>query len=110
MDTNAAYDAKLAYYYITQLAIPRLVGSTGEAEVQDYIVEQFTKLGLDVSWEPFAFTKFPAEVLPRILSAFFVLIILSVPWFGERFPIPACFACVLSLTVAMFFTQWQKTA
>ena len=108
MDTNAAYDAKLAYYYITQLAIPRLVGSAGEAEVQDYIVEQFTKLGLDVSWEPFAFTKFPAEVLPRILSAFFVLIILSVPWFGERFPMPVCFACVLSLMIALFFTQWQK--
>jgi hypothetical protein len=108
MDTNPAYDAERAYHHITQLAIPRLVGSEGEAETQDYIVQQFTELGLDVSWEPFAFTKFPAEVLPRILSAFFVLIVLSVPWFGGRFPIPVCFACVLSLTIAMFFTQWQK--
>ena len=108
MDTNPAYDAERAYHHITQLAIPRLVGSTGESETQDYIVQQFTELGLDVSWEPFVFTKFPAEVLPRILSALFILIVLSVPWFGERFPIPVCFACVLSLTVAMFFTQWQK--
>ncbi|MYA72262.1 M28 family peptidase [Candidatus Poribacteria bacterium] len=108
MDTNRAYDAEGAFYHITQLAIPRLVGSAGEAETQDYIVQQFTELGLDVSWEPFAFTKFPAEVLPRILSALFVLIVLSVPWFGERFPIPVCFACVLSLAIAMFFTQWQK--
>ena len=108
MDTNRAYDAERAFYHITQLAIPRLVGSAGEAETQDYIVQQFTELGLDVSWEPFVFTKFPAEVLPRILSALFVLIVLSVPWFGERFPIPVCFACVLSLTIAMFFTQWQK--
>jgi len=108
MPTSHIYDAKGAYHHITQLAIPRLVGSAGEAETQDYIVQQFTELGLDVSWEPFAFTKFPAEVLPRILSALFVLIVLSVPWFGERFPIPVCFACVLSLAIAMFFTQWQK--
>ena len=108
MHTSHTYDAKGAYHHITQLAIPRLVGSAGEAETQAYIVEQFTKLELDVSWEPFAFTKFPAEVLPRILSALFVLIVLSVPWFGERFPTPVCIACVLSLTVAMFFTQWQK--
>ena len=108
MDTNPAYDAERAYHHITQLAIPRLVGSAGEAETQDYIGEQFTELGLDVSWEPFVFTKFPAEVLPRILSALFGLIVLSVPWFGERFPIPVCVACVLSLTIAMFFTQWQK--
>ena len=108
MHTGHTYDAKCAYHHITQLAIPRLVGSAGETEVQDYIVEQFTELGLDVSWEPFTFTKFPAEVLPRILSALFVLIVLSVPWFGERFPIPVCFACVLSLTIAMFFTQWQR--
>jgi len=108
MPTSHSYDANGAYHHITQLAIPRLVGSAGEAETQDYIVQQFTELGLDVSWEPFAFTKFPAEVLPRILSVLFLLIVLSVPWFGEQFPIPVCFACVLSLATAMFFTQWQK--
>ena len=108
MDTNLAYDAKLAYYHITQLAFPRLVNSVGEAEAQDYIVEQFTALGLDVSWEPFSFTKFPAEVLPRILSVLFVPVVLFVPWFGERFPLLLCFACLLSLAIAMFFTQWQN--
>ena len=108
MDTNATYDAKLAYYHITQLGFPRLVGSVGEVKAQDYIVEQFTALGLDVSWEPFSFTKFPAEVLPRILSALFVPVVLFVPWFGERFPLLLCLACLLSLFIAMFFTQWQK--
>ena len=108
MDTNTTYDAKLAYYHITQLAFPRLVDSVGEAEAQDYIVAQFTALGLDVSWEPFSFTKFPAEVLPRILSALFVPVVLFVPWFGERFPLLLCFACLLSLAIALFFTQWQK--
>lgn len=108
MDTNRAYDAERAYHHITQLAFPRLVGSAGEAEAQDYIVQQFKTLGLNVSWEPFSFTKFPAEVLPRLLSALFVPVVLSVPWFGERFPIPVCLTCLLSLSVAIFCTQWHK--
>ena len=108
MDTNLTYDAKRAYHHITRLAIPRLVGSAGETDAQDYIVQQFRVLGLDVSWEPFSFTKFPAEVLPRILCSLFVPVVLSVPWFGERFPIPISLVCLLSLSIAMFFTQWQK--
>ena len=108
MDTNLTYDAKHAYHHITQLAFPRLVGSSGEANAQDYTVQQFTGLGLAVSRESFSFTKFPAEVLPRILCGLFVPVVLSVPWLGERFPIPICLVCLLSLSIAMFFTQWQK--
>ena len=108
MHTSHTYEAKHAYHYITQLAFPRLVGSTGEANTQDYIVQQFTALGLEVSREPFSFTKFPAEVLPRLLCGLFVPVVLSVPWFGERFPIPVCLVCLLSLSIALLFTQWQK--
>lgn len=108
MDINLTYDAERAYHHIRQLAFPRLVGSAGETEAQDYIVQQFRASGLDVSWEPFSFTKFPAEVLPRILSAFFVLVVLSVPWLGDRFPIPVCLVCLLSISIAVFFTQWHK--
>ena len=108
MDTNPTYDAKRAYHHITQLAFPRLVGSTGEANAQAYIVQQFTALGLEVSQETFSFTKFPAEVLPRILCGLFVPVVLSVPWFGEQFPTLVCLACLLSLSVALFFTQWQE--
>ena len=108
MDTNRTYDAERAYHHITQLAFPRLVGSAGETKAQDYIVQKFKALELDVSWEPFSFTKFPAEVLPRLLSALFVPVVLSVPWFGERFPIPISVACLLSLSVAMYCTQWHK--
>ena len=108
MNANAVYNAKRAYHHITQLAFPRLVGSAGEAKAQDYIVQQFSELGLDVTREPFSFTKFPAEVLPRLLCGLFVPVVLSVPWLGERFPIPVCFTCLLSLSVALLFTQWQK--
>ncbi len=108
MDANLGYDAKRAYHHIKRLAFPRLVGSTGEADARAYIVEQFTELGLHVVKEPFHFTKFPAEVLPRILCGLFVPVVLSVPWLGERLPIPVCIVCVLSLSIAMLFTQWQK--
>lgn len=108
MDANLGYDAKRAYHHIKRLAFPRLVGSTGEADARAYIVEQFTELGLHVVKEPFHFTKFPAEVLPRVLCGLFVPVVLSVPWLGERFPIPVCLICLLSLSIALFFTQWQK--
>lgn len=108
MDANLAYDAKRAYHHIKQLAFPRLVGSTGEVNARAYILKQFTKVGLDVVTEPFHFTKFPAEVLPRILCGLFVPVVLFVPWFGERFPIPVCITCLLSLSIATCCTQWQK--
>jgi len=108
MDTNPTYDAQRAYHHITQLAFPRLVGSAGEAKAQDYIVQQFSELGLDVTRDPFSFTKFPAEVLPRLLCGLFVPVVVSVPWLGEWFPIPICLVCLLSLSIALFFTQWQK--
>ena len=108
MDANLAYDAKRAYHHIKQLASPRLVGSSGEAAARAYIVEQFSELGMHVVREPFHFTKFPAEVLPRILCGLFVPVVLSVPWLGERFPLPVCLACLLSLSIALFFTQWQR--
>lgn len=108
MDANRFYDAKRASHHIEQLAFPRLVGSAGESDAQTYIVEQFRSLGLEVSREAFSFTKFPAEVLPRILCGLFVPIVVSVPWLGERFPIPISLVCLFSLCIAMFFTQWQK--
>ena len=108
MHRSHTYDAKRAYHHITQLTLPRLVGSPGEAKAQAYIVQQFAALGLDVSRESFSFTKFPAEVLPRLLCGLFVPVVLSVPWLGERFPIPVCLACLLSLSVSLLFTQWQK--
>ena len=107
MHTSHTYDAARAYKHITQLAIPRLVDSAGEAEAQDYIVEQFKALGLDVSREPFSFTKFPAEVLPRIICMLFVPVVLSVPLIGDRFPIPVYLACLFSNFIALFFTQWR---
>ena len=108
MDANLIYDAKRAYHHITQLAFPRLVGSIGEANAQSYITKHFKALGLEVSRETFSFTKFPAEVLPRILCGLFIPVVLSVPWLGERFPLPICLACLLSLAIALLFTQWQK--
>ncbi len=108
MDANPTYDAKRAYHHITQLAFPRLVGSTGEANAQAYIVQRLTSLGLEVSQETFSFTKFPAEGLPHILCGLFVPVVLSVPWLGEQFPVLVCLACLFSLSIALFFTQWQE--
>ena len=108
MSPSHTFDAARAYQHITSLAFPRAVGSTGEAKAQNYIAEQLSASGLDVSRDVFFFSKFPAEVFPRLLCALFVLVVLCVPLLGERFPVPVCLICLLSLAVALFFTQWQN--
>ena len=103
-----SFDANRAYQHVMHLAFPRGVGSAGETEARAYIVRHFTELGLHVVREPFHFTKFPSEVLPRLICAIFTPIVLLVPWLGERFPMPVCLLCIGSLTVAMVFTQWRQ--
>ncbi len=108
MTADTVYDAKRASQHIQRLAVPRRVGTPGERAAQDYIAAQLAACGLTVERDPFEFTKFPAEVLPRLLCGAFVPIALAVPWFGSRFPLPVCLACLLSLGLAFLFTQWRR--
>lgn len=105
---DSSFDANRAYQHVMHLAFPRGVGSAGETEARAYLVRHFTELGLHVAREPFHFTKFPSEVLPRLICAIFTPIVLLVPWLGERFPMPVCLLCTGSLAVATVFTQWRQ--
>ena len=105
---NANFDARRAYQHVKAIAFPRGVGSTGETAAREYIVRHFRDLGLHVVREPFHFTKFPAEVLPRLACAIFTPLVFMVPWLGERFSIHMCLLCLGSLAVAMALTRWQR--
>lgn len=105
---NANFDARRAYQHVKAIAFPRGVGSTGETAAREYIVRHFKDLGLHVVREPFHFTKFPAEVLPRLVCAIFTPLVFMVPWLGERFSIHMCLLCLGSLAVAMALTRWQQ--
>ena len=105
---NANFDARRAYQHVKAIAFPRGVGSTGETAAREYIVRHFGDLGLHVVREPFHFTKFPAEVLPRLVCAIFTPLVFMVPWLGERFSIHMCLLCLGSLAVAMALTRWQQ--
>ena len=105
---NANFDARRAYQHVKAIAFPRGVGSTGETAAREYIVRHFRDLGLHVVREPFHFTKFPAEVLPRLVCAIFTPLVFMVPWLGERFSIHMCLLCLGSLAVAMALTRWQQ--
>ena len=105
---NANFDARRAYQHVKAIAFPRGVGSTGEMEAREYIVRHFRDLGLHVVREPFHFTKFPAEVLPRLVCAIFTPLVFMVPWLGEQFSIQMCLLCLGSLAVAMALTRWQQ--
>ena len=105
---NANFDARRAYQHVKAIAFPRGVGSTGETAAREYLVRHFRDLGLHVVREPFHFTKFPAEVLPRLVCAIFTPLVFMVPWLGERFSIHMCLLCLGSLAVAMALTRWQQ--
>ena len=105
---NANFDARRAYQHVKAIAFPRGVGSTGETAAREYIVRHFRDLGLHVVREPFHFTKFPAEVLPRLVCAIFTPLVFMVPWLGERFSIHMCLLCLGSLAVPMALTRWQQ--
>ena len=102
------FDAQRAYHYIAQLAFPRAAGSAGESKARAYIVKQLTQLGLSVEQEAFDFTLFPAEVLPRLISAAYTVGVIGVCWLSGNRPIGASLLCVGMLVIALSLTRWQK--
>jgi len=51
---------------LSRIAIPRLVGAAGEAEVREYLVAELQHLGLTVEREEFTFSRFNLDVLSRL--------------------------------------------
>ena len=103
------FDAQRAYHHITQLAFPRASGTAGEFKARAYIVEQLEALGLTVVEEPFDFTRFPAEILPRLLSFVFIAGVVTACWMGTNQPIVASLSCTGMLLIVLALTRWQKS-
>lgn len=102
------FDAQRAYHHISQLAHPRAVGSIGESRARAYIVAQLAALGLNVKREHFDFTLFPADILPRLISAVYTVGIIVVCWITSRQPLYASVLCIGMLLIALSLTRWQK--
>jgi hypothetical protein len=51
---------------LSRIAIPRLVGTAGEAEVREYLYAELQHLGLTVEREEFTFSRFNLDVLSRL--------------------------------------------
>ena len=108
LTTQLKFDAQRAYYHISQLAYPRAIGSIGESRAKAYIVAQLAVLGLNVKREQFGFTLFPAEVLPRLISAIYTVGVIVVCWTTSRQPLSASLLCVGMLLIALSLTRWQN--
>lgn len=102
------FDAQRAYYHISQLAYPRGVGSIGESKARAYIVAQLEALGLNVKRERFDFTRFPADVLPRLISAIYTVGVIVVCWITSKQPLSASLLCVGMLLIVLSLTRWQN--
>ena len=103
------FDAQRAYHHIAQLAFPRAVGSTGESKARTYIVEQLSRFGLHVDEEAFQFTLFPAEFLPRLVSAVFTVAVIIVCWIVTSHPIYASLLCMSLLLISLALTRWKRS-
>ena len=58
--------------------------------------------------EPFDFTLFPAERLPRLISVAYTIGVIAVCWMSAKQPIFASLLCVGMLMIALSLTRWQK--
>ena len=103
------FDAQRAYQHIAQLAIPRAVGSEGEAKARAYIVEQLSAIGLRVEEESFHFTQFPAEVLPRLIFVASTIAVLIACWVSPNHPLLAGLLCDGVLVGVLALTRWQRS-
>lgn len=73
------FDANKAYEYTKAISIPRRVGSPGEREAADYIVNKLRQFGLEVREEGFSF---PTSLGLFLKTAIFcLLLLLSVMFF-----------------------------
>ena len=58
--------------------------------------------------ERFDFTLFPAEALPRLISAAYTVGVIAACWMSARQPLFATLLCVGMLLIALSLTRWQK--
>ena len=107
-EVQLKFDSQRAYHHITQLAFPRGCGSRGESQARDYIVRQFAAYGLRLEQESFSFTRFPAEIFPRLIFAGVTGIVIIVCWLNPSQPIFASILCLSSLFIALALTHWPK--
>ena len=85
-----------------------MASSIGESKARAYIVAQLARLRLSVAQEPFDFTLFPAEALPRLISAVYTVGVIVACWMSPRHPLFASLLCVGMLLIALSLTRWQK--
>ena len=103
------FDAQRAYQHIVQLAVPRAVGSEGEAKARAYIVAQLSEIGLRVEEESFHFTHFPAEVLPRLIFAGVTVAVLIACWGAVSHPLLSFLLCDGVLVGIFALTRWRRS-
>lgn len=90
-----------AHQHASTLALPRLVGSPGEARAIRYIADHFRRSGLVVTEEPFGFSARPWSVL-RVALGVSAVTPLVAAWAVGRHPLLACLLSALPLILGLF--------
>lgn len=93
---------------LLRIAVPRLVGTTGEVDVREYLCAELQRMGLIVEREEFTFSRFNADVLSRLgIAAAATLLV----WSGtlyERGSSWLTLPTLLTISVMVAITQWHR--
>ncbi|MCS6884629.1 MAG: M20/M25/M40 family metallo-hydrolase [Abditibacteriales bacterium] len=91
-----------------RMAIPRLAGTTGEADVREYLCAELEQLGLPVEREAFTFSRFNVDVLSRLgIVATAMLLV----WNGTLYARGSSWLILptlLTISVMVAITQWHR--
>ncbi len=93
--------------HIRALAHPRYTGSAGERQAQRYVREVLRGAGYSIIEQPFEFSLFPQEALPRLAVALVCTLVLAALLCLRWSPPVAAELCLLDLLLLMLFTRWS---
>ena len=92
---------------LSRIAIPRLVGTAGEAEVREYLCAELQHLGLTVEREEFTFSRFNVDVLSRLGIAATAMLLAWSGYLYERGSSWLILPTLLTTLVMVAITQWH---
>jgi len=94
--------------YIKAIAIPRFPGTSGEQQVQNYLVNFFREHGFDVEEQKFTISKFPLIVLPRLGLVIICLLVIAAFYLLALSRLASVAIAVLAFVVICNTTRWRK--
>lgn len=94
--------------HIRAIAHPRYAGSAGERQAQRYVRDTLHGAGYSIIEQPFEFSLFPQEVMPRFSIALVCTLVLAAILCLRWSPAVAAELCLMDALLLILFTRWSR--